>query len=54
VARMGADEARIWEWGLLHIYENLAEHKKILEVLNNFLLQDSEGMAKGISPVHHR
>jgi hypothetical protein len=25
-----------------------------LEVLNNFLLQDSEGMAKGISPVHHR
>ncbi|CAK9211726.1 unnamed protein product [Sphagnum troendelagicum] len=50
---MGADEARIWEWGLLHIYENLAEHKKILEVLNNFLLQDSEGMAKGISPVHH-
>ncbi|CAK9268859.1 unnamed protein product [Sphagnum jensenii] len=50
---MGADETRIWEWGLLHIYENLAEHKKILEVLNNFLLQDSEGMAKGISPVHH-
>jgi hypothetical protein len=44
---MGADEARIWEWGLLHIYENLAEHNKILEVLNNFLLQDSEGMAKG-------
>jgi hypothetical protein len=44
---MGADEARIWEWGLVHIYENLAEHKKILEVLNNFLLQDSEGMAKG-------
>jgi hypothetical protein len=48
---MGADEARIWEWGLVHIYENLAEHNKILEVLNNFSLQDSEGMAQGISPV---
>jgi hypothetical protein len=48
---MGADEARIWEWGLVHIYENLAEHNKILEVVNIFSLQDSEGMAQGISPV---
>ncbi|CAM6017325.1 unnamed protein product [Sphagnum balticum] len=37
-----------------HIYKNLAEHNKILEVLNNFSLQDSEGMAQGISPLCHR